>query len=231
MSWYKIGKYKNFVKGVNKVINKMKVIKFYKVNEPFGCFSNFSPHPIFINNERWNTVEHYFQASKFCNIEVKEKIQQLESPMKAAIEGRNKKNKLREDWEVVKEDVMYKALKFKFMQHPMLLHKLLMTDDQIIIEHTENDNYWADGGDGNGQNRLGVLLMKLREEFLVEIDDKNIVLPPWIAFPTISPNDLFWRMGLGEDYLSSWVRYYESIDRVNYREKYPVIKEWEEFYD
>jgi predicted NAD-dependent protein-ADP-ribosyltransferase YbiA (DUF1768 family) len=37
------------------------------------------------------------------------------------------------------------------------------TKDKVLIEHTIKDRYWADGGDGSGKNRLGVLLMKLRE--------------------------------------------------------------------
>jgi N-glycosidase YbiA len=33
-----------------------------------------------------------------------------------------------------------------------------------IIEHTRNDNYWGDGGDGGGRNMLGKTLMLVREE-------------------------------------------------------------------
>ncbi len=38
------------------------------------------------------------------------------------------------------------------------------TGDKILIEHTENDSYWGDGRNGQGKNRLGKLLMKLRTE-------------------------------------------------------------------
>jgi predicted NAD-dependent protein-ADP-ribosyltransferase YbiA (DUF1768 family) len=41
---------------------------------------------------------------------------------------------------------------------------LLATGDAILIEHTRNDDYWADGGDGSGKNKLGLLLMQVREE-------------------------------------------------------------------
>jgi predicted NAD-dependent protein-ADP-ribosyltransferase YbiA (DUF1768 family) len=34
----------------------------------------------------------------------------------------------------------------------------------MIIEHTKNDNYWADGGDGSGKNMLGKILMEIRDE-------------------------------------------------------------------
>jgi len=209
----------------------MKEIKFYKVNEPYGFFSNFSAHPIFIDGTIWNTVEHYFQASKFDDRSIKQKIQSLGSPMQAANEGRNKKNILREDWESMKENIMYNALKCKFTQHPDLMHELLKTKEYIIIEHTENDNYWGDGGNGNGQNRLGVLLMQIREELLIQTGDELIVLPPWIAFPTIDQYDMFWRMGLGEDYLIQWSQYYLASDRVDYRNKFPETDDWNGFYD
>jgi predicted NAD-dependent protein-ADP-ribosyltransferase YbiA (DUF1768 family) len=32
------------------------------------------------------------------------------------------------------------------------------------VEHTKNDAYWGDGGDGIGKNRLGQILMAVREE-------------------------------------------------------------------
>lgn len=214
-----------------KLLNKMKTIKFYKVNEPYGYFSNFSPHPVFIDNERWNTVEHYFQASKFTDIEIRKKIQLMESPMQAAIEGRSLKNVLREDWDVIKENIMSKALKFKFIQHPRLMHNLLLTKNSLIVEHTKNDNYWGDGGNGKGQNRLGFLLMEIRDKLLKEVEDEKVVLPPWIAFPEISQNDLFWRMGLGEEYLTQWAKYYLSTNNINYRKKYPETKDWEGIYD
>jgi predicted NAD-dependent protein-ADP-ribosyltransferase YbiA (DUF1768 family) len=40
----------------------------------------------------------------------------------------------------------------------------LGTGDARLVEHTANDSYWADGGDGSGLNRLGEVLMSVREE-------------------------------------------------------------------
>jgi len=59
---------------------------------------------------------------------------------------------------------MLKALRAKFAQHADLSRMLLKTGDQGLIEHTPNDRYWADGGDGSGRNRLGELLMQVRDE-------------------------------------------------------------------
>jgi ribA/ribD-fused uncharacterized protein len=63
----------------------------------------------------------------------------------------------------VKDNIMREALQAKFKQHPSLRSLLLQTRDAELIEHTKHDSYWADGGDGSGKNRLGHLLMELRE--------------------------------------------------------------------
>lgn len=41
----------------------------------------------------------------------------------------------------------------------------MATGDRPIVEHTITNNYWGDGGDGSGKNRLGILLMEVRDEF------------------------------------------------------------------
>ena len=101
---------------------------------------------------------------------IQEKIRQIASPMDAALEGRNRQNPLRPDWEEVKDKVMLQALRMKFSQNPEIGKELLATGDAILIEHTRNDDYWADGGDGSGKNKLGLLLMQVREEL------KNLTL-------------------------------------------------------
>jgi ribA/ribD-fused uncharacterized protein len=58
---------------------------------------------------------------------------------------------------------MKTGLRHKFTQNLALLEKLLATGNKTIVEHTVNDSYWGDGGDGSGQNRLGHILMELRE--------------------------------------------------------------------
>ncbi len=142
----------------------MTTIHFYRVNDPYGEFSNFSPHPISVLGRVWPTTEHYFQGQKFPGTDHEEAIRQTASPMIAARLGRTRQVPLRADWEQIKENVMRDALRAKFTQHPALRTLLLGTGDAELIEHTTNDSYWGDGGDGSGRNRLGALLMELRTE-------------------------------------------------------------------
>ena len=69
--------------------------------------------------------------------------------MLAARMGRDRKNKLRRDWESVKVSLMTEAVRAKFTQHDELRAILVGTGDAKIVEHTENDDYWGDGGDGS----------------------------------------------------------------------------------
>ena len=140
------------------------VIEFYGVTDEYGWCSNFAPFPIQVRGKRWPTSEHFFQARKFEDAESQEEIRQAKTPMIAARMGRDRKRKLRRDWESVKVAVMREALQAKFQQHEDLARQLLATGEAKLVEHTQNYDYWGDGGDGRGQNMLGRLLMEVREE-------------------------------------------------------------------
>ena len=140
----------------------MDKIFFYKVAEQYGEFSNFAPYGFYIDNKYWKTAEHYFQAKKFLVPELQENIRNIVSPMKAALEGRNRNNPLRADLELVKDDIMRLAVLEKFKQNPEIAKLLISTGEKLIFEHTSNDFYWGDGL-GRGKNMLGIILMETRE--------------------------------------------------------------------
>ena len=142
----------------------MDAINFYSVSDAFGQFSNFAPFPINVDGERWPTSEHYFQAQKFEDESYRQTIRKTKSPMQAARLGRDRKQKLRRDWESVKVGIMRNAVMAKFTQHAELHSLLLSTGEAKIVEHTENDDYWGDGGDGSGKNMLGRILMEVRDK-------------------------------------------------------------------
>ncbi|MCB9749278.1 MAG: NADAR family protein [Myxococcales bacterium] len=139
------------------------VIRFYREDRDYGEFSNFSPHPIELDGERWPTSEHYFQAMKFEDPRSRARVRDARTPGLAKQIGRGLPG-LRADWEEVKDEVMLAALRAKFTQHRRLRRALLGTGDALLVEHTSRDRYWGDGGDGSGENRLGQLLMRLRDD-------------------------------------------------------------------
>ena len=140
------------------------VIKFYSTADEFGEFSNFAGYPIKLKGKTWPTSEHYFQAQKFAGQPDEEEIRNANSPMLVARMGRDRKRPLRRDWESVKVAIMREAVLAKFTQHPELRELLLSTGDAKIVEHTANDDYWGDGGNGSGKNKLGQILMEVREQ-------------------------------------------------------------------
>ncbi len=139
-------------------------IEFYRERDGYGEFSNFAPFPVQIDGKFWPTTEHYFQAQKFHGTDQEEAIRLAASPSIAARMGRSRRFPLRRDWEQVKDEIMYHAVMAKFIQHAKLRDLLLATGNAEIVEHTRNDSYWADGGDGHGRNQLGKTLMRVREE-------------------------------------------------------------------
>lgn len=141
-------------------------IYFYRANEKYGCFSNFSHYSFNLDGKWWFTSEHYFQAKKFYNTKYEEKIRLLDSPMKAAQIGRSRKLKLRKDWEKVKDNIMYVAVYEKFKQNKDIREILINTGNEEIIEKTIDDYYWGCGKNGTGKNMLGNILMKVRKELL-----------------------------------------------------------------
>lgn len=138
-------------------------IYFYKVDEEYGCFSNFAHYGFELEGKHWMTSEHYFQAKKFEGTKYEELLRLLDNPMKAAEMGRDRSLPLRLDWEAVKDDIMRKAVYEKFQQNAELRQILLATGTQEIVENTTSDYYWGCGKKGGGKNMLGRILMETRE--------------------------------------------------------------------
>ena len=171
-------------------------ILFYNRGERYFEFTNFAEYPILLDDEEWPTTEHYFQAQKFIGTPYFKYIRTLQTPRDAFSLSRQPQVSqwLRDDWEQVKLDIMYKALLAKFFQHSNLRDMLLKTGDKKLIEHTSNDSYWGDGGNGTGQNHLGRLLMKVRSELEPDANhldthlfEKNGMLNIHSTYETIGP--------------------------------------------
>lgn len=176
----KCNKYQN--QNINQNINQNKnqtncsnlyngstTICFYKSSQPYYEFTNFYPAPITIDNKTYSTSEHYFQSQKFAstNNTIAENIRHTLTPREAFDIANDQQNKqfIRSDWHSgYKDKAMKQALKAKFTQHANLKQLLLNTNTKKLVEHTTNDNYWGDNGDGTGQNKLGQFLMEIRDK-------------------------------------------------------------------
>lgn len=147
-------------------------IYFYTRSDPYFELSNFYPQGFEEEGAYWPSVEHYFQAQKFSDPDYRELIRLASTAKQAKTLGRTRTVRLRADWEEVKDDIMRHALLEKF-QHTDLKELLLGTDGRLLIENSPFDSYWGCGPDGDGKNRLGVLLMEVREELRQQSNPKS----------------------------------------------------------
>lgn len=127
----------------------------------FMFLSNFYEVPVKYNGLTFKSNEAAFQAQKTLNQEERIKFTTL-SPLDAKRLGR--KVALRSDWEDVKIQIMYEICRAKFEQYPDLAQRLVETGDRTLIEGNDwNDTFWGVCY-GKGENNLGKILMRIREE-------------------------------------------------------------------
>lgn len=108
------------------------------------------------------TSEHAYVSAKTLNENTKLNVAMLATPGEAKKYGRS--IKLRPDWNDVKLAIMEEIVREKFIQNPPLLEKLLATEDIYLEEgNTWGDTFWG-VCDGEGQNHLGKILMKIRTD-------------------------------------------------------------------
>jgi ribA/ribD-fused uncharacterized protein len=139
-------------------------ICFFSQSETHREFSNFAPFGIDLDDARWATVEHYYQAQKFADLQLRKTIRKAEKPVIAKNIADHNKAAIRPDWDAVKDEVMYRAVRRKFELHAQLRELLLGTGEEDIVESAPNDYYWGVGREGTGQNRLGKIIERVRAE-------------------------------------------------------------------
>ncbi len=148
------------------------------VNEAIGFFprefyilDNYSACRIEYRGFVYGTLEEAYQASSFMGAaeDVVRQIQQAKSPYEAKQISLAHKARKRPGWNTEKVAVMEELLRLKAAQHPYVREMLLKTGDNIIAEDSPKDAFWGWGPDRNGQNMMGKLWMKIREELKEKI--------------------------------------------------------------
>ncbi len=132
----------------------------------FYCLDNYSANKIEYDGWVYGTVEEAYQASAFRGVaeDVVELIRNARSPYEAKQISLANKDKKRPDWDTEKVVVMEELLREKVRQHPYVREMLLKTGDCLIVEDSPKDTYWGWGKNRDGENHMGGLWMKIREE-------------------------------------------------------------------
>lgn len=139
--------------------------------------SNFyCPTTVLYDFEVYPSSEHAYQAAKSTDPEVRNRIRGCLTCYETKKIGR--KIKLRPNWDAMRLEVMEKILRSKFSKFGHLWVPLLQTYPSILIEgNTWGDRFWGaekECGEWVGENNLGKLLMKLRDELVNQEKHTNL---------------------------------------------------------
>jgi ribA/ribD-fused uncharacterized protein len=222
-------------------------------NETVGkfCFSQWFQCPFTIDNITYNTSEHWMMAHKallFGDRNNFEKIINCDKPGEAKELGRQVLGYDDQTWNDRKFEIVKLGNIHKFNQNPDFAEYLLKTDNRILVEASPVDTIWGIGLSQDskdidniyawrGQNLLGFVLMETRD-FLKEFGHfkslNNSMPAPRSKFPNMESNDIFWRMGQGEEYLTMFSKYYSGLtdrEKTIYKLTSPQPYDWTNFYD
>lgn len=143
------------------------IIGFYP--REFYPLDNFSSFKVKVNGYLYSSLEEAFQSMLFLPDykEISEEIKNSYSAHEAQKIMHENINKVKYS-NKEKLVLMEKLLRLKIEQNPYVLKKLLETKNYTIVEDSPKDNYWGCGINREGENNLGKLWMKLREEYKVK---------------------------------------------------------------
>jgi len=160
----------------------------FKVAEEFGGLSNMhNGYTLQVDGVKWGSSEALYQACRYPHEpewqrEIREAPHAMRAKMAAKKEGRRAQS--RPDWDAVRVEIMRWCLREKLDQHFGEFYSLLRkSGDRAIVEKSRKDRFWGavleKDGVLRGQNRLGMLLMEIRDETVewMNGDDDEAVWP------------------------------------------------------
>ena len=125
-------------------------------------FSNYSIGSVWYKDKMYPSAEHAYQAQKSTDPIKQQWIRNAATPNESKKRARTVE--LRSDWEIVKIDIMEEILREKFSQEPERSILLSSGNEDLVEGNWWGDKFWGQCPVGDGQNWLGKLLMKIRNE-------------------------------------------------------------------
>lgn len=154
------------------------MICFHNPEENNGYLSNWYLSEFTVDDIRFSSMEQYMMYEKavlFHDKETAEKILRTDDVAEIKALGRIVQNFDDKIWIKSREEIVYKGIFEKFYQNPELMERLAETGEDVIAECAVKDCIWGIGlsmkdedrfcvGKWKGQNLLGQILMRVREE-------------------------------------------------------------------
>jgi ribA/ribD-fused uncharacterized protein len=132
--------------------------------------ASYSKHSFELEGETWPSVEHYFQAMKFSDPVLQQRIREATHPKLAEKVAKRNFWKVRRDFKKIQQVIMTRGTYIKCKTYPEVAQALLKTGDAQIIEVSLYDYFWGLGRDQRGHNYFGKILMEIRSRLREEGD-------------------------------------------------------------
>lgn len=125
----------------------------------YRWLSNFSPAIVIYEDDAYPSVEHAYQAAKTY----KPYRAQFQDCSASEAKRLGKRVLMRDGFSARKLMIMGDLCRQKFEQEPYRTHLLETGDMKLIEGNSWNDTFWG-RCNGRGENHLGEIIMKIREE-------------------------------------------------------------------
>ena len=136
------------------------------------CCSRHAIKPFTLDGEKWQSIEHYYQAMKFDQADYREKIRLAADPKVAEKLGNKRFKRKRSDWQEVQTTVMTRAVYTQCRTYDDIANSLLATGEEKLVENSQFDYFWGCGRDRRGENHFGQVLINVRAKLLEEANAK-----------------------------------------------------------
>ena len=146
-------------------LNKETEEGIYFFTTPFEPLNNWSPHRITIWDKTFPTSEHAYIWRKYSESapEIADCILHAASPYTVSKINEANKEKKAKNWVEIKVGIMEEVLRTKLSQHEDVTDALKRTGQRRIVENSPIDDFWGSGPNNDGENMLGNIWMKIRD--------------------------------------------------------------------
>lgn len=153
---------------ITKAMNKGCILFGQDCDPLFAFLDNDFPSRFEFGGRNYECATAAYEAQKFFHRpDFMDQFTTLDAQSAFALSAEKHLEK-HPSWYEKREETMSHVLRAKFGQNPTVLGFLLLTADAYLSFHTEFKNmdpFWTDDADGSGANRLGHLLMMIRQEY------------------------------------------------------------------
>ena len=210
-------------------------IGFWHEYDEYGCLSNWYKADFEYAGKRFASVEQFMMYHKlmtFRQYDLADQVMKTEDPAEAKKIGRTHFDNFDDKmWTRISSTIVKRGARAKFVQNPDLMEELLSTGNAVLAECSPYDKVWGiglapddervyDTRKWDGKNKLGRILMILREEFRnwnANVSKGKLEYIDAVDLPEIPE----WEMNTGM--LKMMPQYHDAIDAYSATLKGPEI--------